>query len=77
MWGDYIKYMRIERCLTQRELAHKLFIAPSTLSHYEVGTRMVPYSVLDKAMKIMNYKITIVDCKKNKEITKMEIERIK
>ena len=76
MLGEYIKYMRISRNMTQKELAHKLFIAPCTLSHYETGIRMVPYSLFEKCIKILEYKITIIDCKTKQEITKIEVDRI-
>ena len=77
MLGEYIKYMRLSRGLSQKELARQLYIATCTLSHYEVGTRMVPYSVFEKALKIMNFKQIIIDCRNSKELTKMEISRIK
>lgn len=76
MLGEYLKYMRISRGITQKDLAKKLFIAPCTLSHYETGSRMVPYSLFEKCLKILNYKVTIVDCQNEKEVTKVEIQRI-
>ncbi len=76
MLGEYLKYMRLSRGITQKELAKKLFIAPCTLSHYETGSRMVPYSLFEKCLKILNYKYTIIDCENEKEVTRVEIERI-
>jgi transcriptional regulator with XRE-family HTH domain len=77
MLGYYLKYMRIERGLTQKELSKKLFIAPCTLSHYENGSRMVPYSVFERAMHILNFSMHVIDSKTKKEITNLEINRIK
>ena len=76
MLGEYIKYMRISRKMTQKELAKKLFIAPCTLSHYETGIRMVPYSLFEKCIKILDYKIKIIDCLNKQEISTREIERV-
>lgn len=76
MLGKYIKFMRIERGMTQTELAKKLFIAPCTLSHYEVGTRMTPYSVFELALKVCNFSFNIIDCKTKKNITMSEIVRM-
>ena len=63
--------------MTQKELAKELFIAPCTLSHYEVGSRMVPFALFEKCLKILDYKFTVIDCKTQKEITSLEIERTK
>jgi transcriptional regulator with XRE-family HTH domain len=74
--GELLKYMRLSRNLSQRELSHKLFIAPCTLSHYEKGTRLVPTSVLADAAKILDYEIRVVDLTNNSIINKIQIERI-
>lgn len=74
--GAYLKCMRISRGYTQIELAKKLYIAPCTLSHYESGIRMVPFSTFSLAMKECNYKMKIIDCVSNKDITSKEIEKI-
>ncbi len=76
MLGSYIKYMRKSRYYTQRELAKKLFIAPCTLSHYENGTRMVPYNTFLLVLEICNYKIDIIDLKSGKNITNLELVRL-
>ena len=68
--------MRISRNFSQRELAHKLFLAPCTLSHYERGTRLVPTSVLVDAAKILNYEIKVFDLNTNAELNRIQIERI-
>lgn len=74
--GELLKYMRLSRNLSQRELANKLFIAPCTLSHYENSTRLVPSSVLINAARILDYKIIVYDLLKQKELCKIQIERI-
>ena len=76
MLGEYIRYMRISRGMTQKDLAKKLYIATCTLSHYETGIRMVPYPIFEKCMKILVYKITFIDCRAMTEIKKNDIERI-
>ena len=76
MLGEYIKYMRISRGMTQKALAKKLYIAPCTLSHYETGIRMVPFSLFEKCMDILDYQLHFIDCKIMTEITKHEIERV-
>ncbi len=57
MFGHYLKYMRIKRGLNQAAMARKLFIAPCTLSHYETGSRLVPYTILLLAAEICNFKV--------------------
>ncbi len=76
MLGEYIRYMRISRGMTQKELAKKLYIAACTLSHYETGIRMVPYSIFEKCMKILDYKVTFIDCKTMTEIKNADVDRI-
>ena len=76
MLGEYIRYMRLSRGMTQRELAKKLYIATCTLSHYETGIRMVPYTLFEKCMKILEYKINFIDCRAMIEVKKTDIDRI-
>lgn len=75
MSGKLIKYMRITRGLTQKELAAMLFIAPCSLSHYESGVRTASHALVLKAAKALNFKIEIVDCIKNKKVTQNEVDR--
>jgi transcriptional regulator with XRE-family HTH domain len=76
MLGEYIKYMRISRGITQKELAKKLYIAPCTLSHYETGIRMVPFSIFEKSLKIMDFKLSFIDCRTMNEIKQNDVDRI-
>lgn len=76
MLGSYIKYMRLSRNMTQLELAKKLYIAPCTLSHYETGSRMAPYSIFEKTMKVCNFEMHVIDVINKKDITSEEVLRI-
>ncbi len=76
MYGIYIRYMRKSRGYTQLELAKKLFIAPCTLSHYESGLRMVPFTIFELVMDLCGYSIKILDCETGVDITKLEISKL-
>ncbi len=69
MLGKYLKYMRTTRGFSQKALAEKLFIATSTLSHYEVGTRMMPFPIFLKVVELCDYDLKIIDCLSGKDIT--------
>ncbi len=75
MLGQYLKYMRTVRGINQKEFAKKLFIAPCTLSHYENGSRMVPYTILLLAAEVSNFELKIIDNENHKEITDIDIEK--
>lgn len=76
MLGHYIKYMRLSRGFTQPELCKRIFIATSTLSHYETGLRLVPYHILLLVAKVCEYEINIIDSKSGQIITETELIRI-
>ena len=52
-----LKRIRKERGVTQRELADAIGVAPSTISGYELGTRIPDYTVLEKIAKRLNVSI--------------------
>lgn len=74
--GKLLKYMRITRNKTQHQLANMLFVAPCTLSHYELGSREVPNAVLAEAAKKLDFDFKLVDCLSEKEVTRIQVERI-
>ena len=76
MLNEYIKYMRLSRGYTQTELAKKLFIATSTLSHYETGARLVPHHILIVICSICEYNLEFKDLRTNKVITPSEAKRV-
>lgn len=76
MLGQYIKYMRISRGYTQSELCKRIFIATSTLSHYETGLRLVPYHIFLLVAKVCEFDVNIIDSINNKVITETELLRI-
>lgn len=76
MLGEYIKYMRTSRGYTQGELCKRIYIATSTLSHYETGLRLVPYHIFLLVAKVCEYEINVFDCLSGKEITEAELQRI-
>ena len=76
MLGHYIKYMRLSRGLTQVELCKMIYIATSTLSHYETGLRLVPYHIFLLVAKVCEYEINIIDSKSGQIITDLELSRI-
>ncbi len=73
MFGYYLKYMRLQRGIKQVAMADKLFIAPCTLSHYENGTRLVPYTIMLLAAEVCDYKIQFIDKLANKVIVDEEV----
>lgn len=75
MLGEYIKYMRTARGYTQGDLCKRIFIATSTLSHYETGLRFVPYHIFVLVAKVCEYEVNIIDCVSNKKITEEELKR--
>lgn len=76
MLGQYIKYMRLSRGYTQTELCKRIFIATSTLSHYETGLRLVPYHIFILVAKVCQYDVNIIDSINGKEITESELLRL-
>lgn len=76
MLGHYIKYMRTSRGYTQTEVCKRIFIASSTLSHYETGLRLVPYHIFLLIANVCEYELNIFDLRKGEEISEEEILRI-
>lgn len=55
--GEELKRIRKLRGITQRELADAVGVAPSTISGYELGTRVPEYAILEKISKKLNISI--------------------
>ena len=49
-----IKQLRLERGLTQLELANKLGLTPKAISFYELGQRQIPNTILAKLAEIFD-----------------------
>lgn len=76
MLGDLIRYMRKSRGITQEELSSKIYISTSTLSHYETGSRLVPYHTFLLIAKICEYKVNVIDLISKKTVTDQDLARV-
>lgn len=56
-FGDKIKKLRIERNLTQKQLANMTGVAVSAISSYESGSRYPSYDVLISLARIFHISI--------------------
>ena len=70
MRNDILKYerirnTRIDKDLTQKQVAKELNIAPNTLSQYETGTRNIPNEILIKLADLYNTSIDYLLGRKN------------
>lgn len=65
---DRIRALRVDRDLTQKQVAEALKIAPNTLSQYETGARNIPNEILIKFAYLYNtstdYLLGLTDEKK-------------
>ena len=52
MLSKRIKDLRLQKDLTQKELANKLSLTPKMISFYELGDRVPPTDVLEKLADI-------------------------
>ncbi len=52
--GDKLKSLRIEKKLTQKQIADRIGLAISAVSSYESGTRYPSYDVLVKLARIFH-----------------------
>ena len=52
--GEKLKYLRIEKNLTQKQVADRIGLAISAVSSYESGTRYPSYDVLVKLARIFH-----------------------
>lgn len=80
--GDKLKSLRIEKKLTQKQIAERVGLAISAISSYESGTRYPSYDVLIKLAQIFHvstdYLLGMTD-KRNIDVTGLndnEIELI-
>ncbi len=54
MFGERLKILRINRKMSQKELAERLNITKSVISFYESGERMPSYEILIKISDIFH-----------------------
>ena len=54
VFGKNLKYYRIEKNLTQKQVADRIGLAISAVSSYESGTRYPSYDVLVKLARIFH-----------------------
>ena len=70
--GEKLKSLRIEKQLTQKQVADRIGLAISAVSSYESGTRYPSYDVLVKLARIFHvstdYLLGITD-KRNIDVT--------
>ena len=70
--GEKLKSLRIEKNLTQKQVADRIGLAISAVSSYESGTRYPSYDVLVKLARIFHvstdYLLGITD-KRNIDVT--------
>ena len=70
--GEKLKSLRIEKKLTQKQVADRIGLAISAVSSYESGTRYPSYDVLVKLARIFHvstdYLLGITD-KRNIDVT--------
>ncbi len=53
-FGEILKQLRLEKKMSQKELAERIGIAKSVISFYESGDRSPSYDVLKEIAKIFN-----------------------
>jgi transcriptional regulator with XRE-family HTH domain len=57
---EKIKQIRLEKKMTQEELANLLFITPHTLSQYETGKRTINSEMLERIAKVLDVSILLL-----------------
>lgn len=55
--GQRIKKMRVEKGVSQKDLANKMGIPVSTLANYEAGRREIPVELFERVPELLNCKI--------------------
>lgn len=74
-FGDTLKTLIEERDITQKELAAKLNIAPSTVSSYVQNTREPDFAILKSIAKFFDVSIDyLLDYRSGNETTYKEAE---
>jgi len=75
MIGKILKYIRKEKCLTQKELAKNINIAQTTLSGYETKYSNPTFEVIEKIANNCDYEIIFRNKQTKEEITTKNINR--
>lgn len=77
--GEKLKSLRIEKKLTQKQVADRIGLAISAVSSYESGTRYPSYDVLVKLARIFHvstdYLLGMTD-KRNIDVTRLNDNEI-
>lgn len=73
--GNIIKYMRVNRNLTQEQLAEKINIGRTTLSDYEREKTDINFETIQKICNICNFEIVFKDISNGQNINIEEIQR--
>lgn len=77
--GEKLKSLRIEKKLTQKQIAERVGLAISAISSYESGTRYPSYDVLIKLAQIFHvstdYLLGMTD-KRNIDVTGLDDNEI-
>lgn len=68
--------MRTSRGYTQSDLCTRIYIATSTLSHYETGLRLVPYHIFALVAKVCEYDINVIDSITGEKIDENDLKRV-
>lgn len=77
-FGDRLRTLIEEREITQKELASRLNIAPSTVSSYVQSTREPDFETLKLLAKYFNVSIDyLLDCKTGHTSTRQEDELLR
>lgn len=58
MFGEYLKQYRIEKGMTQAELAGKLSVSQNAISQYEAGKRHPPISRIAHIAKALGCSVS-------------------
>lgn len=53
-FGERLKHLRVERHLTQKQIADQVGVAVSAISSYEAGNRYPSYTVLIRLARIFH-----------------------
>ena len=58
--GDNLRYYRLRKQMTTRQLAEKLDIVPSTVAMYENGKHPIPYDVTNKLADVLEIEVSLL-----------------
>ena len=81
-WSDLkinekLKRLRIEKDMTQRELAEKLGVSPSTIQKYEYGDYKIKYNIILKICDIFKISIDNFLNGSEEELSAFDLRRLR